>query len=272
MEFEGGVAVVTGAGAGLGAALARRVSGAGMRTVVADRALENAEAVAEELRDAGGDAQARFVDAGDEDAIAALARHVEKQLGPCRVLCANVGVQQFGKVEDLAREDWEWVFGVNLFGSVSMVRAFLPQLRQNAPDARILFTASTSALYPSPHMAAYVSSKYALLGMAESLRAELADEGIGVTVLMPGPMATTHLQSSAAAKPEGAKTPVINRASIEVVAQVTTGEMVDADHAARNVLDDLACDRPYALTHDVHREIVEERFDAIREAFVRARR
>lgn len=271
MQTEGNVAVVTGAGAGLGAALARRMGGAGMKVAVADIAATNAESVAQALRDEGTEALAVPLDAGDAGSIEALARRVDEELGPCQILCANVGVQQFGKAEDLDRADWEWVYGVNVFGTVALVRSFLPQLRR-AKDPRILITASTSALYPCSHMSAYVSSKYALLGFAESLRLELAEEGIGVTALLPGPMSTTHLLSSAAAKPESSGHPVHTPETIEVIAQGAGGEAVDADHAARNVLDDLAANHPYTVTHHVHTEPIEARLADLRDAFERARR
>lgn len=272
MEWRDGVAVVTGAGSGLGAALARRMAEAEMRVAVADRAVDNAEAVAAEIRTNGGDATAMAVDIGEEASITRLAARVDEELGPCQVLCANVGVQQFGTVETLARADWEWVFGVNLFGSVATTRAFLPQLRRAGPDPRILITASTSALYPAAHMAAYVSSKYALLGFAETLRLELAADGIGVTTILPGPMATTHLQSSVAAKPRDSDTPVFTPESIAVVAAAAGGETLDADTATRNVLEDLAANRPYTITHFVHKDVIDARWAEIEEAFELARR
>ena len=271
METSGKVAVVTGAGAGLGAALARRLAGAGMKVAVADIAINDAEDVAAAIRKNGGEARAIHLDAGDEGAIESLATRVEAELGPCQILCGNVGVQQFGKAEDLSRADWEWVYGVNVFGTAALVRRFLPQLRRST-DARILITASTSALYPCSHMSAYVSSKYALLGYTETLRMELADEGIGVTAMLPGPMATTHLASSEAAKPDIAGHPVHTPDTIAVIAQGAGGEMIDADTATRNVLDDLAKKRPYVITHHVHTEPIEARYAEIRQAFELARR
>ena len=272
MELEGGVAVVTGAGSGLGAALARRLAEAGMKVAVADLNRAHAETVASEVGATGSDAMAFEVDLGSEASIERLAQGVEAELGPCQVLCSNVGVQQFGTVEALSRKDWEWVFGVNLLGSVSAVKAFLPQIRRAAGDRRIVITASTSALYPAAHMSAYVSSKYALLGFSETLRLELAEEGIGVTAILPGPMKTTHLESSREAKPDEGGAPVFSPESIRVVAAATTGEMVEADHATRNLLDDLAHDRPYSVTHFVHRDVINERMRALEEAFELARR
>jgi NAD(P)-dependent dehydrogenase (short-subunit alcohol dehydrogenase family) len=272
MDIEGHVGVVTGAGSGLGAALARRLAAAGMQVAVADIARDHADRIADEIRTSGGRATAFEVDIGSEASIEALAESVDQALGPCQILCANVGVQQFGTVEKLTRADWEWVYDVNVFGAVATTQVFLPQLRRAGPDPRILVTTSTSALYPASHMAAYVSSKYALLGFAETLRLELAHEGIGVTALLPGPMATTHLQSSAAAKPDVSSTPVFTPDSIAVVAREAGGETIDPDHATRNVLDDLAANRPYTITHPVHREVIEARYERIREAFERAKR
>ena len=263
---------MTGAGAGLGAALARRFAGAGMRVAVADLDEKNAEDVAGAIRAEGGRATTMALDSGDEASIGALATRVEADLGPCQILCANVGVQQFGKAEALSRADWEWVYGVNVFGTVATCRHFLPQLRRAGPDPRVLITASTSALYPCSHMSAYVSSKYALLGFAETLRLELAEEGIGVTALLPGPMATTHLTSSEAAKPPLEGEPVYTPETIEVIRQGAGGETIDPDEASRNVLDDLSANRPYTITHFVHTEPIENRFETLREAFELARR
>ncbi|MFK7898142.1 MAG: SDR family oxidoreductase [Myxococcota bacterium] len=271
-NLQGAVGVVTGAGAGLGAALAHRLAGAGMRVAVADIALENAESVVAAIEEQGGEALAIGVDIGSEDSIEAMTMQVERELGPCQVLCSNVGVQQFGKAEDLSRADWEWVYGVNVFGTVATTRAFLPQLRRADGDRRILITASTSALYPGSHMSAYVSSKYAVLGFAETLRLELAAEGIGVTALLPGPMSTTHLLSSKAAKPNHQGAEVFTPETIEVVAAEAGGEMIDPEHATRNVLEDLAANHPYIFTHFVHNEVILSRFKEFEAALDRAKR
>ncbi len=271
-NLKGSVGVVTGAGAGLGAALAYRLADEGMRVAVADIASKNAESAASAIRDRGGDALPIQVDIGSEESIEAMAAQVERELGPCQILCSNVGVQQLGTAETLTRADWEWVYGVNVFGTVATTRIFLPQLRRAKGDRRILLTASTSALYPGSHMSAYVSSKYAVLGYAETLRLELAEEGIGVTALLPGPMSTTHLMSSKAAKPQKEGTPVFTPETIEVVASQAGGEMIGPEHATRNVLDDLAANRPYCITHFVHDEVIRSRFKEIEEAFELARR
>lgn len=271
-DFDGGVAVVTGAGSGLGAALARRLAAAGMHIAVADIAEAAANETAARLRESGATASAFCVDMGDDDSIRALATGVERDLGPCQVLCSNVGVQQFGAVEELPRSDWEWVYRVNVFGAASLVQAFLPQLRASGGARRILFTGSTTALFPVSHMSAYVSSKAALLAFAETLRVELEPEGIGVSTILPGPMSTTHLQTSEAAKPEGPGAPVYTRETIEVIAAATSGEMVDPDHATRNVVGDLLANHAHIVTHEVHRDLVRGRAEDIEGAFDRARR
>ncbi|MBW2423221.1 MAG: SDR family oxidoreductase [Deltaproteobacteria bacterium] len=268
--FEGGVAVVTGAGSGLGAALARRFAAEGMRVVAADLQLADAEATAEALRAEGAEAIAMPVDIGDESSIAHLAERVERELGPCQVLCANVGVQQFGRVEALTRADWEWVFGVNVFGTAATVRSFLPQLRRASGLRRILVTCSTTALYPVAHMSAYVASKAAVVALAETLRLELDAEEIGVTALFPGPMATTHTLSSTKAKPHRDGAPVMDDESVAIITESAGGEMVDPEYATRNVIRDLTENQPYLITHDVHREKIEPRLAFIRAAFLRA--
>lgn len=272
-DLTGGVAVVTGAGSGLGRALAQRLADAGMKIAVADLAEEAAERVAAEIsRDGAGVARPFVVDAGEESSIRDLASRVEHELGVCQVLCSNVGVQQFGTGEELLRGDWEWVFRVNVLGAVSLAQVFLPQLRAAEGARRILFTSSTTALFPVSHMPAYVASKAALLALADTLRVELEPDEIGVSTLLPGPMRTTHLQSSETAKPEGSGTPVYTRETIEVVAAATAGEMVEPDYAARNVVEDLLANHAHIVTHDVHRDLVRERARDIESAFDRARR
>ena len=269
-RFTGRVAVVTGAASGLGAALARRLAAEGMAVALADIDLQGAREVAAGLRQDGRNARAFAVDVGEPASIAALAESVADELGTCALLCPNVGVQQFGPLERLSLDEWRWVFGVNVFGAVACVNAFLPQLRAGE-EAHVLFTSSTGALHVSPRVGVYNASKSALLSYAETLRLELAEEGIGVSALIPGGMYTTHLQSSAAAKPAGLEAPAFTDEDVAFVGRDMSGEpMVEPDHAIRNLIPALRADEPYIVTHPAFRELIEARFSALRRALDRA--
>ena len=267
--LSGGVAVVTGGGSGFGRALAQRLAAEDMRIAVADLALANAQAVAKELPGA----HAFRVDVGDPDSIAALARQVESMGGPLRVLCANVGVQQIAALDRLGAEDWRWLVGVNLLGTVATVDAFLPQLRSAQGLRAVLLTGSTSSVYAAPRLGAYTASKYAVLGYAETLRLELAPEGIGVTCVLPAGMLTTHITSSAAAKPRSAGPSQTTDEDFAVVGSAAAGrpgDVASPEHAARHVIAALLENRPYLVTHGHTPDAVRERFSALLAAFARA--
>jgi NAD(P)-dependent dehydrogenase (short-subunit alcohol dehydrogenase family) len=268
-ELSGGVAVVTGGGSGFGRAIAQRLAGQDMRVVVADIALAHAQAVAKDLPRA----HAFRVDVGDPASVAELAREVESLGGPLRVVCANVGVQQIAALDRLGAEDWRWLVGVNLLGTVATVDAFLPQLRKAQGLRAILITASTSAVYAAPRLGAYTASKYAVLGYAETLRLELAPEGIGVTCVLPAGMLTTHIASSAIAKPRSAgpsQTTDEDFAVVGAAAASRPGDVATPEHAARHVVGALLENRPYWVTHGQVPDAVRERFAALLAAFARA--
>jgi NAD(P)-dependent dehydrogenase (short-subunit alcohol dehydrogenase family) len=212
------------------------------------------------------------VDVGDPDALAAAARHVGDALGGCDVLCANVGVQQFGALDKLTDEDWQWVLNVNVLGTVRTVQAFLPLLRAREGWRRIVLTASSSVLAPAVRLGAYQTSKFAVMGFGETLREELAPEGIGVTLLFPGGMVTQHLESSARARP--ADLPATGAQDDDLTTMlahrpVTEQDVVTPEHAVRNLLDDLVADRPYVVTHGSHRAVHRQRRDAMDAAYDR---
>jgi NAD(P)-dependent dehydrogenase (short-subunit alcohol dehydrogenase family) len=272
-ELAGKVAVVTGGGSGLGAALARLFARAGMGVAVLDLDEASAQEVAAALADElGVPATAARVDVGDAGSVAAAARHVDAALGGCDVLCANVGVQQFGAIDRLTEDDWQWVLNVNVLGAVRTVREFLPLLRARSGWRRIVLTASSSVVAPSVRMAAYQTSKFAVTGFGETLRAELAGEGIGVTVLFPGGMITRHLESSAAARPADLTATGAGDDDLTAMLAHTPmeeGDVVMPEQAIRNLLDDLRADEPYCMTHGSHRPVYERRRSAMDAAFDR---
>jgi len=272
-ELNGRIAVVTGAAAGLGRAMARRFGEAGMRVLVADVNEAGARAVAEEIATSGATAIHARVDVGESSSVAALAELAAKRLGGCDLLAANVGVQRIGRADALSREDWQWLIGVNLLGTVETVRVFLPLLRKS-DDAHLLFTGSVSSVLAAPRLGAYTASKMAVMGFAETLRLELAAEGIGVTVLIPAGMMTTHLESSAAARPaELGRSPELDDGDLAALVEVlaaTPDAMQTPEEAIRDLLPALLEDRPYVVTHPPNRAAVEARFAAILAAFDRS--
>jgi NAD(P)-dependent dehydrogenase (short-subunit alcohol dehydrogenase family) len=272
-DFAGRRAVVTGAASGLGAAMARAFAGAGMSVLVADVNEPGASRSADELQAGGHRALAARVDVGDPSSVASLAAAAERDLGGCDLLAVNVGVQRIGRADTLTREDWQWVIGVNVLGTVETVRCFLPLLRKS-DDAHVLFTGSMSSILSSPRLAAYTASKMAVLGYAETLRIELAPENIAVTALLPAGMATSHLDSSAAARPaELGRSPDLTSDDVDAVVAVLASSpdaMVSPEHAIRDLLPALRENRPYVVTHVPNRPHVEQRFRALLDAFDRA--
>ncbi len=262
-QFDGKVAVVTGGGSGLGAAMAHTFAAAGADVALLDidgsAAQTMAAAVAEQH---GVRAIGSRVDVGRREEIAGAATEVTTAFGGCDILCANVGVQQFGAIDHLTDDDWRFVLDVNILGTVRTVSTFLPLLRERSGFRRIVVTASESVLAPMVRMAAYQTSKFAVMGFGETLRGELAAEGIGVSVLFPAGMITDHLGSSARARPAAlAATGAQDDDLTEMLAQRPLGEgdIATPEHAIRNLLADLEADEPYIVTHGSVRAAYERR-------------
>jgi NAD(P)-dependent dehydrogenase (short-subunit alcohol dehydrogenase family) len=272
-DLQSRTAVVTGAGSGLGAALARAFADAGASVALldidADAAAANAATIAAETGVATTSARC---DVGDTASVVTAAEHVRVTIGGCDILCSNVGVQQFGAIDKLTDEDWQWVLNVNVLGTVRTVREFLPMLRAGTGFRRIVFTASSSVLAPSVRLGAYQTSKFAVLGFAESLREELAGDDIGVTVLYPGGMMTRHLESSVQARPSALGESVLDQRDVEAMMAhqpMGDGDLATPEHAIRNLLVDLEAGEPYVLTHGSYRPLYEQRRAALDAAFDR---
>jgi meso-butanediol dehydrogenase / (S,S)-butanediol dehydrogenase / diacetyl reductase len=272
-QFADRTAVVTGGASGLGAAMARLFAAQGMRVVVADIAAEGAASVARSLEPSGAQAVAARADVGDPASLTALAETTAKTFGGCDLLAANVGVQRIARFEAMTRDEFAWLIHTNVVGTADTVRAFLPQLRTSA-DAHVLMTCSVGSLVATPGLVGYAASKMAVLGLAEGLRAELAPQGIAVTALLPGGMATTHLASSDRARPAHLEAPApLDPALIGEVAKTlapTPDAIVDPARAIRNLLAALREERPYLVTHGPIPAAFEERIAAIRAAIARA--
>ncbi len=176
------VAVITGGGSGIGAALTHGFAGEGMHVVVADIELDRAEQVAAEARSLGVRALAVRTDVAEAQEVGALADAAFDQFGEVHVLCNNAGVLLMGPLADASAGDWRWIFSVNLMGVVHGIESFLPRMRAQGGEAHVVNTASVAAFGAG---GVYGASKAAVLSLSESLHRELAGSGIGVSVLCP---------------------------------------------------------------------------------------
>jgi NAD(P)-dependent dehydrogenase (short-subunit alcohol dehydrogenase family) len=188
------VAVVTGAASGIGRALVRRFASEGMHVVLADVEAGPLAEVEKELAASGAQVLARVCDVAREDSVRALADAAVVRFGAVHLVCNNAGVVTAGPTHELSQQDWDWVMGVNLWGPIYGVRAFLPILLKQ-DEAHILSTASTAGLVAGAAIAPYNVSKFGVVALMETLARELASTKVGVSVLCPGPINTRIPQS-----------------------------------------------------------------------------
>jgi len=272
--LAGGTAVITGAGSGLGAAMADAFAAEGMRVAALDINREAAESVASRLEAGGTAALGRAVDVADRASLDAAAAQVTERFGSCNVVAANVGVMQFGPLEQITADDWQWLLSVNVVGTANTVNAFLPLLRAADGPRHIVLTSSMAALVPSPRQGAYITTKFAITGYGDVLRQELADDGIGVTVVFPSGMMTTHLESSRAARPSALGESVMRDEDLEVVvATAGIGEdvLTTPDDAIADLVHDMLAGEPYLITHGSKAAEIRARHQAIEDAHARMR-
>jgi len=194
-ELRGKTAVVTGGGSGIGRSLVLAFAREGMNVVIADIELANAEAVAAEAAALGVPTLAVRCDVADRESVAAMAARASNAFGGVQLLCNNAGIVPFAPIQDTTPANWDWAMAVNVDGPFNGVNAFLPALRA-AGEAHIVNTASIAGLYALPGLAAYVASKFAVVGLSEALRVDLAPFNIGVSVLCPGGVRTNIMAST----------------------------------------------------------------------------
>ncbi len=183
INLTGKTAVVTGAGSGIGAASARLLARHGAKVHVADI---NGDAAAAVAREIGGGAVDHAIDVARPEEVEALAKAVFDDGGRVDILHNNAGIAHAGDIERTTVEDWQRVIGVNLLGVAYGVQAFVPRMLEQGHPATIVNTASMAGLFPIARMAPYCASKFGIVGMSESLNAELRPRGIRVIALCPG--------------------------------------------------------------------------------------
>ncbi len=184
--LEGRLALVTGAGSGIGAAIALAMGAAGARVIAADLNEETAAATANRI---GTDAASFTLDVTDHAAVDALAALIARELGPISVLVNNAGIIRRGKVEDATtRADWDATLAVNLTAPYTVTTAFLDQLK--ATKGAVINIGSIQSFVALPNSAAYTTSKGGVRMLTKALAIELSPHGVRVNAIGPGLIAT----------------------------------------------------------------------------------
>lgn len=251
-QFEGRVAVVTGAASGIGRALCDRFAREGMKLVMADVEHDRLKQAAGEVEAQGAEVLPVRVDVSRADELVALREATLERYGAVHVLCNNAGVFAGGLSWDAIATDWEWVLGVNLFGVLHGIRAFVPfMLEQNQPG-HVVNTCSMAGLINMPLSGAYSVSKHAALSLTETLYHELRikQSPVGVSALCPELIRTrigfsernrpAHLK-----RPSGSETP--EQTLVEQAIRSSTGAGVDPARMADRVVAGIREDRFYLL-------------------------
>jgi NAD(P)-dependent dehydrogenase (short-subunit alcohol dehydrogenase family) len=278
-QLEDRVAVVTGGGSGIGRAVATQLAGAGMHVVVADIQQDALDATVADLVAAGHRAIGVRTDVSDGDSVDALAEATVAEFGAVHVVHNNAGVGVGGPVWTHTERDWQWVLGVNLWGVIHGIRAFVPRMLAQGGPAHVVNTASMAGLISVPYLGAYNVSKHGVVTLSETLNRDLrlAGADIGVSVLCPG-LVMTNIFESQRNRPEeladdagssglSALLDGVGDSSATQDAIGAFGQILSPDEVAAAVVDAVRQDRFYILTHPESTEaLVRTRCDDIVEA------
>ena len=268
-DLVGKVAVVTGAGSGIGRALAQRFAAEGMRVALADVDTGALGDTGRLLIEAGvdpGDVLAQPTDVRLEAEVDALADRVFEEWGQVDVLCNNAGVFVGGFLWERPAADLEFVLGVNLWGILHGIRAFVPRMIAQGTPGHVVDTCSVAGLLGSPYAGPYDISKFAALAATETLAADLEAVGseIKVTALCPGMVRTGIADDVDAHRPAELRTEstddqaFVNEALVEV-----TRQGIDPAEVARMVVDAIRDETFLLLTHAHHAQPLRDRAEEL---------
>jgi NAD(P)-dependent dehydrogenase (short-subunit alcohol dehydrogenase family) len=185
-DLKDKVVVITGAASGIGLEMARAFAKEGAKLALADINSSGLDVVKKEIESPGRRVYTQVVDVSKKEQVRDFCEKVYQCFGRVDVLCNNAGIGWAGKFEDMSLEDWEKIMAINLWGVIYGCHYFYPCMIRQGGGGHIVNTASGAGLVPLPIMTAYCSTKFAVQGFSETLRAEAALNGIGVTVVCPG--------------------------------------------------------------------------------------
>jgi NAD(P)-dependent dehydrogenase (short-subunit alcohol dehydrogenase family) len=186
-DVAGRTVFITGGVSGVGLGIAKVFASAGMKTVITYRRQDHLDQAMAWFNARPNVAVHPIrVDVTDREGMVRAADEAERVFGKVHVLCNNAGVNVFGPMDEATYEDWEWVMGVNFWGVVNGINTFIPRMKAHGEGGHIINVASMASFISGPQAGLYTTSKYALRGLTECLRDNLAPYDIGVSLMCPG--------------------------------------------------------------------------------------
>jgi NAD(P)-dependent dehydrogenase (short-subunit alcohol dehydrogenase family) len=259
-QFKDRVAVVTGAASGMGRQFILDFARRGMHVVLADLDEDAMAAVATEAEALGAPGSLCLrTDVSDAAAVKALADATYEKFGAAHVLCNNAGVLVDGPIHEATHSQWEWVLGVNLWGVIHGIEHFLPRMLAGGQEGHIVNTASMAGMAPITNSSVYCTSKYAVVGLTETLWRDLRDTPLGVSVLCPMWVRTEIFRSG------GKKPTYVDKAKAEVdMSAIDEKDWKTPEQVSPLVLDAIEHEKLYIFTHPgITESYIERRIERI---------
>jgi len=266
--FKDRVAVVTGGASGLGRAMALRLAREGMKIVLADVEKEALGKTEKEFSEAGYPVLAVRTDVSKGHDLDALADKAFKTFGGVHILCNNAGVAPGGTVWEQSEKDWAWTLGVNVWGVIHGIRAFVPRMLEQNVEGHVVNTASVAGLLSLPGMAMYCMSKHAVVTLTECLHHDLIEFGakIRTSVLCPA-FVPTGISDSERNRPEALRDEKTkSQADLqreEQLRHAVKSGRISAEQVADLVLQAIAAEKFYILPHQKIKPAIETRLQDI---------
>jgi len=264
-DVAGKAAFITGASSGVGLGIACACLAAGMRVMITYLTEAHLCAAKPHLERVGGEFHALRVDVSDRIAMANAADVARDLLGNVHLLCNNAGVGIASTILDATLKDWDFAIGVNIGGVVNGISSFLPGMIAHAEPAHVVSTSSMSGLFHGGSVGVYTSTKFAVVGMMEALRAEVAPRGIGVSVACPGLVATNIFHSGRNRPPElrNGERPLAADDVLAARFKTVMAHGMDPMECGERILRGIRRNDMYILTHPEFEQGLRDRHEAL---------